>query len=500
MTTSAIGGSGAAGSSRAELAMWAAVAASVLLIPIELGWVAALQYAWGFTLWEYLPGAGCVVLTGLVLLFCWRAPREIALRVLRASHGALERPSSWPLRWAAVAVVPALLWMLREREFLGDSKIILYATATSDAAFHFPDIGATYLLQQGFNLGQLLGVGGLNGVQALVCATAALAVLCFAKLGGYLAPSRRRAAFGATLILCGGVMRIFAGHIEVYSFVVVCLGVYLCYAFAYLEGRRNWFALSLAAGVGIWIHLSFLFLLPSLLLLPLLVETRPRGELVKQWTLGLVIAAAPIISFFVFMWLGGHASDVEKAWAKLLRWSVVGPTPGGHEAWIRPWGKDGAGTRYALFSWRHLKYLANSFFILAPAIVPVVATFALISPRRLVSTPQTAFLSCACATLILYAIIVRPVMGPYDWDLFSITAVSLGALAAHLLTQDLESRPLAQLSILLVAVTLLFVTIPFLIVGIHPGTHRGPFAVDALTGAENGSWETTFEQHLAPWL
>ncbi len=196
----------------------------------------------------------------------------------------------------------------------------------------------------------------------------------------------------------------------------------------------------------------------------------------------------------------GHTAELAQALETLRRWSGIEPSPVGHEAFLRsPFAASGAGTRYAILSAGHVKYLANAFFLLSPQALPVLAGFLLLAPRRLFASRDVVFLVVASLFMLLYALVVRPVWGPYDWDLLSLTAVSLATLAATLLVRTLPDPPLRELGFVLVAGTLLVVTIPFVAIGIAPRHAAGPFAY----GVESAPGESpvdAFERNLGPWL
>ena len=212
------------------------------------------------------------------------------------------------------------------------------------------------------------------------------------------------------------------------------------------------------------------------------------------------VAALPIVAFLAAMAVLGHTAELAQALETLRRWSGIEPSPVGHEAFLRgPFAASGAGTRYAILSAGHVKYLANAFFLLAPQALPVLAGFLLLAPRRLAASRDVVFLGVAALFMVLYALIVRPVWGPYDWDLFSLTALALATLAATLLVRSMPDPPLGELGVLLVCGTLLLVTIPFVAIGIAPAQPAGPFAF----GVESAPGESpvdAFERNLGPWL
>jgi hypothetical protein len=176
------------------------------------------------------------------------------------------------------------------------------------------------------------------------------------------------------------------------------------------------------------------------------------------------------------------------------------PDPTARRWWVRGFGgAPSVGTDVVLLSRAQLKYLANAAHILAPATLPVLVAFALAAPRRFVATPAAAFLGAAALPLTAYAFLLRPFWGPFDWDLFSLTALCLSLLAAHLLLTSLRARELRLVLPWLTGFQLLFVTLPFLLAGAVDGRGDGPF--------RRGAWKFDLQKagtpppaHVAPWL
>lgn len=483
-----------------RFAVPAAALAVALLAAAELGALPPLRHAWATNLWQYLPAALAIVLALATLLLCLSPPRRALVRGLHGRDPAPAVPES--AAGAALVVVGAalVLWLLRERRMYGDSPILLY-NAAAGSAFLFPDIGATFLFALAHRLGRLAGTSGQAVVQVAVALAGGATLYCFARLGALVAPSRGRALLFVLLVLGGGLLRVLAGHVEVYAFVLLCAGAYFWGGVAYLQGRASATWPALAFGFGLWMHLSFSFLAPSLLALLLLAPPAadPR-PLARRIAVAALVGAAPIALFLLSMLLLGHLQELAQSWETLRRWSGIEPSPVGHEAFLRsPLAASGAGTRYAILSAGHVKYLANAFFVLAPPALPVLAVLLVAAPRRLLATREAIFFACASVFMLLYALVVRPVWGPYDWDLFSLTAVALACLAALLLVQATPEPPLTELAVLLVAGTLLLVTVPFLAIGIAPEHEAGPFAL-AVGAAAGETPVDAFERQLGPWL
>jgi hypothetical protein len=159
-----------------------------------------------------------------------------------------------------------------------------------------------------------------------------------------------------------------------------------------------------------------------------------------------------------------------------------------------------AGTDYVLFSWAHLKHLANAYFILAPAAPPILLGFLIFARSRFTATRELTFLSGATACMLLYSVAVRPVWGPHDWDQFALTALCLGLLAGTLLVHHFEGEIRAQLAALAIGASLLFVTGPFVALTISPSHAAGPFVLRDLPREEgDNSWDLFLKQ-VEPWL
>jgi hypothetical protein len=465
------------------------------IVPVELGWITPLDRQWGFTLWHYLPPALAIGLAFGIALWVTPPVRRQALRLIAAI------PMDRRLGALLLVILPFALWPLRSRFAYGDSRIIYFALNADPAAFFFPDIGATFLLKTGYRIGHATGIGGLELVQAMIIVCGSLAIYAFYRAALLLAPDPQRALAIVGLVLASGMARIFTGHLEVYSFVLVSVGAYVWAALAFLRGRCSWVVPSLAFGLGLWVHIQYLFLIPSIMLLFVLAEPGGHfGAYMKRWVKAGLVTLAPTALFFVALVATDNGQDLEIAVAKMLRWSDVGPTPEGHEAWIRLWGGSGPGTLYAMLGRGHLKYLANSSFILAPWTGLLLTWLALRARRAFVASNEARFLLCACATSVLYALIVRPVYGPYDWDLFSMTAALLGLLAGHLLVEETSQREFADLSALVIGSATLFTLIPFLIVGVAPRAESGPFSGDLARPVKGESFEDSFNRQIEPWL
>ncbi len=475
----------------------------MLLVPVQLGWVTVFSHMWGFNLWQYQSPVVAGLCLAALLSLSFARVRGLLIDAIdpfeRRVVGAIGHRRASRALLIAIAVG---LWLIRERQFYGDSTILVYSSL-SGSAFVFPEIGASFLLAGSMKLAGALGTETIGIYQLLMCGCGSVAVGCFLGLGRSLAPEGARGSLFVALVLCGGVLRIFAGHIEVYALVVAAAAAYLWAAAAFLRGRCGYALPAVLFGVGLWIHLSFAFLAPSLAILPLLLTPRPSVPgCVKHLAVAFVAGIAPMALFIAIMFAVGNSADLTAAWSSVV--SAAGLSDGGgtvsRELWLRGWNETpGTGTRYTMLGVPHLKYLANSYFLLAPAAIPALLWLAS-SPKRFIATPQAVFLSVAALSTLIYSIVLRPIWGPYDWDLFSLTAVCLASLAAYLVLCEFESRRLAHFCLVVVVGSLLLAAIPLLLAGLATPRDAGPFSDRGITAIGNETTEQAFDRQIGPWL
>jgi hypothetical protein len=279
------------------------------------------------------------------------------------------------------------------------------------------------------------------------------------------------------LVLSGGLIRVFAGHVEVYAPLLAAASGYLWAALAYLRRRAPWWAPALALGVTLWMHVSSVALIPSLLLLPWLASERsgePRPIL--RSLAAAALSGIPILVFLGLLLVFGYAEDVWRAVEKAIEVLGRSPQVDATRWWVRGWGSyPSIGTDVVFLSWPHLKYLLNAAYLLAPATLPLLVGFAVARPRLLAQTPAARFLLTAAVPLVAYSCLLRPFWGPFDWDLFSLTALVLSLLAAHLLAAGVAPGLRAHVAVWLIGFQLAFVAIPFVATGLGRWRDAGPF-------------------------
>ena len=467
---------------------------------LQAGWLPFARHAWAYNLWQYLPPWAFASLAAAALALASSRVREAALAgAARLSSLAEARHpfgSGWRGMLGAWAALVALLWLVRDRQMLGDANILIWQAA-SGKLFLFPDVGASFLIGAVVRAARAFGLeheGRVAALQLALCASGAFALLCVWRAGRELAPGHGGGV--ALLLVSGGLLRVFAGHVEVYGFLLAAAGAYLWSALAHLGGRAPWTAPCLALGVAAWLHPSAVLLLPSLALL-LLREPAQRPW--RRIALGLGLVLLPWLVFAPVMAAIGDRETLEHAREVFFQVLGRGEDPSAPQRWVRGWGgAPSVGTDYVFLAPAHLKYLANAFHLLCAWALPALL---LLAVRRRVrfATPAARFLAVASLPLVAYALVLRPVWGPFDWDLFSLTALFVASLSAHLLAGALAEATLRHVLAWLVGFNLLFCGVPMLTIGFAPIRASGPLVPEAFDVKMLDPSSDAFAR-IAPWL
>ncbi len=481
----------------ASLLVWA------LLSAAAFAWIPQLRYAWAYNLWQYLPPWWGFISAGMGLVLC--AP-QVRRRIVDAAREIARWVGRAPARLrapVAFVLLSAAFWFLRERQIFGDSYLLLSATRAG-WVFIFPEFGATFLTWLTARLVEPLGIGLIRAAQLNSCFFGAGTILLLARAARHIVPAGSGLGpAAAALILSTGLLRIFAGHVEVYPAFLMFACLYLWAALVHIETGGREVGAALACGVLVWVHMAGLFVVPSLLLLPRLVEPSMP---IRAWAVRaarlLVIASLPSFAFLGLAYAFGAEADIMRAFDKVLQTLGQSADPNATSWWVR-FSRDEPvarlGIDYVFMSLAHLKYLANAYHLLAPGALLVIGLTLVARPWRLVGSAKARFLGVAALPMVAYSTLLRPFWGPFDWDLFAGAPFLIGALAAHLLATHLTRRDFEQVAVLVIGFQLLFVGAPFLAMAYDTPRRGGPFV--------SGSFYQEIEKRgdpphgaIAPWL
>ncbi|RIK39795.1 MAG: hypothetical protein DCC55_17035, partial [Chloroflexi bacterium] len=227
-----------------------------------------------------------------------------------------------------------------------------------------------------------------------------------------------------------GLIQLFFGYVENYSFAAAGILAYLWLGLGVLHDRRPLWLASTALAITNATHPSTLVLAPSLLYLGWheFWRARQRNKSVRPVVYSIVCSIiVPLVlvagATVLLMERGGHG----------LSALLTTDQPGGADArWFVPlWVTSTRWEHYTLFSWPHLRDLLNQQVLVAPVVWPGIvwgmpnAEFRVRngSPHSSL-TGRMWFLAIASVAYLFFISVWNPDYGGQrDWDLFSLAAL-----------------------------------------------------------------------------
>jgi len=433
----------------------------VLTLPSTAGALPAADEAeahwWGFWPVRYPPvwvvGLGVMGVIGAMLWFWWLSNAEAQRH--RGAEG--DRLSSLPMiHWTALIVLALVLIcafflfpIVHTR--WGDAYIIANAVGWPD-----PALRLTHSWQAPLDLylhsrvwlafHQRFQWSDATPVYRLLSPVAGILYLAVAlQLGRMKTLAPAWLSFG--LLASLGVMQLFFGYVENYSFAAAGILAYLWLGLGVIEGRRPlWLAATVLALLNAT-HPSTIVLSPSLLYV---AWQQWRDGRTTGWR-AVVEVALPVLlaagGTLLLMEAGGHGL------AELLGEDRPG---GGDGRWLVPlFATTTRWEHYTLFSWPHLRDFLNEQMLVAPVVLPALlllwggtfrAGLRSTSSALLAEEKKTArFLWIAAAFYWLFILLWNPDYGGQrDWDLFSLSTIPSTLLLIWLLPRRLTFPRLLQ--------------------------------------------------------
>lgn len=327
--------------------------------------------------------------------------------------------------WLGMASMALLAWLLRSRTPYGDGPLTVRNLRLGEwINYKEPlDRALTFALYRLTRAA--LGWGPVNAI-ALLSTLAGLGYLAaLRRVVRHLGRANRKTGALVGLMLTTGYVQLFFGHVENYSLLAAGTLWMLVLAMECIEDpRRPLWPLGLASGLTFAIHLSAAWLaaVPALTLV-FRLRDRP-GQVARDLGIAVAVGLAPLL-------LTAGLLLAHKGTLNGFNLSEFG---GGDGRLFVPLGEvTSLFERYTLFSWAHLKAVANQYILMAPA---ALALLPLCARARLGRT--TGLLGLATFSTLAYAFLFNPDMqaahkiipgmypGPLnEWDLFSLAGVPL---------------------------------------------------------------------------
>jgi len=244
-----------------------------------------------------------------------------------------------------------------------------------------------------------------------------------------------------------GSVQLFFGYIESYSLVYAGMMAYFLFSFLYFSGRCGLFFPSLALLFSISLHLSAVYLLPSLIYLHLANSRKEKKEFSFKKILNVVLILLLVGIGFVIL--------INK-----------NPTPTGLTTYLIPLvGNEN--DPYSLFSFAHLVDMINEQLLLSPA--GIILWVVLIFFARKINFKERVVRFFMIVTLFsfMFAFLMDPKLGyARDWDLFSSTGLGYTLLGIYLWFSFFRQVKIKKLNYIIMALasTALFSTLPWIYV------------------------------------
>lgn len=432
----------------------------VLTLPASVGAIPeageAEAHWWGFwpvrypSVWIVWLGAGAVIGSMLWELRSVVTPVRSADRANDVNENSFSADLTGVVVCALLLVGAFFAFPLAHTRW-GDAYIIANAMAWPDPALrltHSWQAPLDVFLHSQFWLvfHQRFGWSDATPVYRLLSPLAGMLYLAVAlQLGRMRKLAPGWLTFG--LLASLGVVQLFFGYVENYSFAAAGILAYLWIGLGALAGKRSlWLAAAVLALLNAT-HPSTIVLSPSLLYI---AWQQWRGGHISARR-GVVEVGLPVVLVAVgtllLMEAGGHGL------AALFSTDRPG---GGDGRWLVPLlATTTRWEHYTLFSWPHLRDFLNEQMLVAPVVLPALlllwaGTFRSgwrsIASRLSVEERNTArFLSIAAVCYWLFVWLWNPDYGGQrDWDLFSLSTIPATLLLVWLLPRFLTNSRLLQ--------------------------------------------------------
>jgi len=227
---------------------------------------------------------------------------------------------------------------------------------------------------------------------------------------------------------------------------------YFLFSFLYLRGRCGLFFPSLTLLVSISLHLSAVYLLPSLIYLHLVNSQKEKKQFNLKKIFNVVFLLLLIGVGFVIL-------------------SHKNPNPTSVTAYLIPLA-GGENDPYSLFSGAHLVDMINEQLLLSPAGIILLAVVIFFAGKINFKDKVITFLVIVTLFSFLFAFLMDPDLGyARDWDLFSSTGLGYTLLGIYLGFNYFRHPEIKKLNyiVLALASTALFSTLPWIYVNAQEG-------------------------------
>ncbi len=408
----------------------------------------AEHFWWGLWPVRELPDGLFALTSGLILLsigggwgYLLRHERHATIRPQTRRGQSLQRPLTWGF---ALLLLCAFFAFPIAHTRWGDAYLLTHAIAWPDPALRLTHSWQApldvFLHSQLWLWGheQFSWETATPVYRWLSPVAGALYLVVVIALSHRLVPSARWLTIGLLTTL--GLMQLFFGYVENYSFAAAGILAYLWLGLGVVRGEQPLWLAATALAVTNATHPSTLILVPSLLYLGWhRLKAAPPGT--KAWW--------PVVfSIIVPLALVGGATIGLMTWGGhglLALFTTDRPGGGDARFFVPLWTTSTRWEHYTLASWPHLRELINQQLLVAPVVWPsLLWIWTTLSASQKAACAEGVFLRTAALAYLLLICTWNPDYGGQrDWDLFSLAALPATLWLLHWLPRALpHSRQL----------------------------------------------------------
>jgi hypothetical protein len=294
---------------------------------------------------------------------------------------------------------------------------------------------------------RLLKLDAFQTYALISCIVGAFFVFLALRLSHLLGKENQERVFAFMLLVSMGPVQLFFGYIESYSLVYVGILAYFLFSILYFNDRCGIFFPGLALLFCISLHLSALYLLPSLIYLGMAKSRKEE----KTFNFKNVFSVTLILLLVGVGLLVLSAQNPNKASPATYFLSLLGSQ------------KD----PYSLFSSAHLVDMINEQLLLSPVGI-ILWAIVFFGARKIdFKNKVVTFFMIVIVFSFMFAFFMDPKLGyARDWDLFSSTGLGYTLLGMYLTLDCFRQAKIKKLNYVIMAVTFtaLFSTLPWIYV------------------------------------
>jgi tetratricopeptide (TPR) repeat protein len=292
-----------------------------------------------------------------------------------------------------------------------------------------------------------LGLEAYQTYSWLSCLAGAFFIFLVLSLSHILGKENKERVFAFVILVSMGSIQLFFGYVESYTLVYAGIISYFLFSLWFLEGKCSLIFPGIALFFSISLHLSALYLLPSLIYL-CLNRYKKEEEIFNFKSISIVMVMLLLVGAGLFIL---SIQNPDKTSSATYFISLLGSQ------------KD----PYSLFSGAHLVDIINEQLLLSP--LGIVLWVIVIFFAGKINFKDKVFTFFLVVTLFsfIFAFIMNPKLGyARDWDLFSSTGLGYTILGIYLGFNYFRQTKIKKLNYLILAFasTAILSTLPWIYV------------------------------------